>query len=175
MSWTRRYVRLALVVVVLGAGSLYLWAGPVLPKVKLTDQHLTLAGLKRLELVVDALPRELLALGIKREDLDEDWRDRLSDAGFELTKGKGDPILRLNLVVATDDEVPDAISVAPCVTLEQRVMLPNGDRALMVPTYVHHAVGLEPERKLGPSMDEALRHMLDEFIGKQRAAAAGRK
>ena len=175
MNWTRRYLVVALAVTVLTAGSLYLWAAPVLPKVKLTDQHLTLADLKRLELVVDPLPKRLEDLGVKWEDLDDAWRQRLSDAGFELTNGKGDPILRLHLVVAIDAEVPDAIAVAPRVTLEQRVMLPNRDRAFMVPTYVHHAVGLEPERKLGPSMDQALRHMLELFIAKQRAAAAGTK
>lgn len=161
-----RFLSVILLTLMLG---LFAWSAPLVPKRALpSDQVLSLSRLKKIRLQVGALPVELVNAGLTVEDIKTKWQQRLVDAGFEVTKETDAPTIELRTI--TDPRLPDAIAINPYLLLHQPVNITRIDRELMLPTYAHVLVGLEPKNNLLKPTQEVLDEMMKAFIDQCRVA-----
>ncbi len=163
-----RWGFMAAVVALIGLAA---WAAPIVPERReLAAQTQSLAQLKRLNLVVRELPPEMRDAGMTAERIEEIWRPRLTDAGFELTDDENAPMLELRTIVILESTVPDAIAINPYMLLHQNVKLNRTGADLTLPTYARVMVGMEKKQNIVEPTEAALRELLETFLREFQAA-----
>lgn len=146
-------------------------AAPIIPeKKRLEDQIRSLAALKRVQLVLDPMPKEIRDAGLESRDLAERWKKRIAASGLEVVEDKDAPMLHLSLSTVTDDKLPGGIAFNPFLSLEQSAHIDGIETRLTVPTYLHIMVGLDTAENLKDTVNTTLEGMLGRCLSAYAAA-----
>jgi len=159
-------------VVMMILGAVIATAAPIArPGARDTGPVSSLAGVKRVRLMVQPVPPAIAKAGFTVEALLEQWSKKLKDAGFEMAKPSDDtPIIELLISTAADKDVPDAIAVGVKLTVMQTAHIERLEADLMLPTYTHIPVGIVPNNKVKEQTQEALDFVMEMFIRSVRLA-----
>ena len=175
MRKINRRIVLGLLLALVAGLSLAVWAGPVLmnPAPKLPDQVRSLAQVERVRIGIDSIPGAVDKMGITADLIREQWRESLTDAGYEVVESDVDaPKVNLRIMYLSDPIVPDAGAYTCVLTVEQAAKIGSADEPLHVPTFLTALMGLEAEKNLKNSLEKAIRDALRQFIEIQKRAAA---
>jgi len=149
--------------------------GPILPSAKKPpDTVLSLAKVRRVEVVVSHLAPQLRAAGLDEEDVKARWTKRLVEEHFEVADGKGYSKLILRSVTTVDPDVPNAVGYVLVSSFEQAVRVERVDQTLFVPTYGETLVGLETNAHLGHAALLNVNRAVDLFIAAVKKADAAK-
>ena len=110
-------------------------AAPIMPvRGGLPDEAYSLAGMRRINAFVDAVPTEVRDAADKIEQV---FFARLEDAGLEIAEAPEEktlPKVVLQIQAATDTDQPDSLALGLVIAVHQPVTVERLDARLMVPT-----------------------------------------
>lgn len=150
---------------VAGAIGLSAWAAPILPRRStLSDTDRSLAGLKRIELIVEDLPAQIKGVGLTAELLRKMIAKDLEAAGYQTTDTKRVSKLGVRVSAVTDPNVPGGIAFSVVMVLYQRVKIERLDRTLFVPTHAQVVLGLEAKHNLSKSIKATVTDVTRQWI-----------
>ena len=176
MRCSKRWVIVAMSLVVLGAGAWLVWAGPVLPKtaVALPPEVEAMSGLERFRAKGGILLDMPAEIPVDTKQLTELLRQRLTEHGVELGEDDEEdlPVLNLDLNFATDPDLPEAIGVTGVLTLYQEVSIERLGRKLVLPTASVVSVRLTTLDKADQTIDLLIQSAATTFANTLKLAKA---
>lgn len=147
------------------------WSAPIVASTpKLSGDQRSLAGLEKIQLVfhtdfhTDKLADYFTNSTFTMDDIREQWRDRLEQAGFELANGSDAATLLVWARSLKDENVPEAWGFAVFCELIQPVHLERLEQTVTLSTYRGISVGLEHKRSAQRVFKGELDFLLDSFI-----------
>ena len=148
-----------------GAIALSAWAGPFLQqRAGPSDSDRSLAGLKRVEVIVEELPPQFRNVGVTAELLRTIIANDLEAAGHEIIETKRVAKLGVQVSAVTDSYVPGGIAYSVNMVLYQTVKIERLDQALFVPTHNQVILGLEVKHNLSESLKTTVRSLTREWV-----------
>ncbi len=112
-----------------------LLAAPILPKAgTLPDETASLAGVKQVRIEVLRVSPLLSKFDIKPTRLEDAFRDRVEEAGFQIVEDANAPRCSLIVKTAVDIDLPEAVSLTVSILVHQKVRVHRIGRDLTLPT-----------------------------------------
>ena len=175
MSATRVFGRAATIAATVCLIGLVAWAGPFARSpTKISDTDRSLARIKRIELIVDPLPRQIHDVRLSVETIRKSIANDLRDAGYEIVTAEDAPKLGVLVSAVTDPKVPGGIAFTINMVLNQRATIERLDESLLVPTHAQVILGLEAKQNLRGAVKTTIDQMTDRWIRIVRVATANR-
>lgn len=169
MSHRRRFALLALALLV---PSSVLEAGPMMPpRQHLSDETIGLANIRKISIAIADLPVPLTRAGLTDEAIEASWREALTDAEYDVVSADRTATqLRLVILSATDDAVPEGVAYSINLQVLQRVHVERLERTLALPTHNILVTGLESRSNVAGAVRNMARRVVARFIALSRSA-----
>lgn len=133
-----------------------------------------LAGIGRIDVVVESLPPEAVQLGVTRERLQSLSEARLRRAGVPLSPERaGGPRLRVNVTLLLLDFTFKGCVASVTVTLSAAVTLEHSGARGMADIWHAGGLAVAPTDHCAGQIQEATSHYLSQFSNDYVAANAG--
>ena len=148
-------------------------AAPILPaKPRVTEEIKSLAGIKRLRVVVESKSLLLQNMKYSPANIQEQVSDLMIEAGFEVVdkREKLLPILRFEFMSASDPKFEKAAGFCVVMALRQPVDLRRFELSMYASTYQSFYVGLESRGDLNEKITTGVESRVKQFIDHQLSA-----
>ena len=149
------------------------WAAPITgPRKALSTAHRSLAGIKRIGVVVAPPPPLMRQADLEQADLRQTVVRLLTEAGFQVVTKHEQflPILEFGLMSVSDPRFENAAGFCLVIALRQPVDLRRFELRMYASTYQGFAVGLESREDLNKQVATGLQSLVKEFIALQNRA-----
>ena len=134
------YLLVASILAVLFTTTVWMAAEPIIERnPKLPDEALSLRGLKKVRVAVDAVPEEV---NFSEAQIMEILRDALDDAGIKVSDDPKLPKFVVSVAVQKDPEDPEIIAFAIVPSVYQSVTVDRLDQRLTIPTFSGMTLGV---------------------------------
>ncbi len=112
-----------------------LLAAPIMPKTaELLDEEASLAGVKQFRVEVLATRSLRSKYGIETAKVEDAFKDRLREAGFEVVEDPDVPLCTLLVNTVVDPDQPKAVSLTASILVYQKVRVHRIGSDLTLPT-----------------------------------------
>jgi len=151
------------------------WAAAVVSGAALQERESSgLTGLKRLSVVVEALPPAIAALGLNEQDVLNDLRRELADAKVEIaTPGDATLYATLNAVaVETQSRRRTGVAYTIYLRVDQKGTLPAVQTPIEVTTWRHGGLGVASPGQARSAIRQQLAEYARTFVQAYRHANA---
>ncbi len=139
-------------------------AAPILPaKPRVTEEIKSLAGIKRLRVVVESKSLLLQNMKYSPANIQEQVSDLMIEAGFEVVDDPKATTLRIVLLTNTKPTFPDVVSVTHHLSLEQDIVVARLGSPMFAPTYaLVHGILVSKDRMLA-ELDDPIVALMQRF------------
>ena len=147
--------------------ALVAWAAPITePRKTLSSANKSLAGIKRIGVVVPPPPPPMQQAELGQADLRQAVVKLLTEAGFEVVTKREQllPILEFGLMSVSDPRFEKAAVFCLAIALRQPVDLRRFELRMYASTYHGFVVGLESREDLNKQVTTGIQSLVKQFI-----------
>ncbi|MAE62743.1 MAG: hypothetical protein CMJ18_00600 [Phycisphaeraceae bacterium] len=147
------------------------FAGPMLPKRNLPDDHLSVSGLS--QFTIEAFPTQQVMdrYAVSDEKLASVFRERLEQKGFRVHHDGNHPRLRLTVFDAQDTDQPDAVALTAVISVYQKVFMDRLDRQMTLPTITFGMTSLTTKDNVADTLKQLIWDTSDALAGTVHTAS----
>ncbi len=159
MNRLRPTMLVAALAVLVAAAAVVSRAAPMLPaQRKVRDEIRCLAGIRRVSLRTNPLPKRLRAVGVTPARLHTIMRDVLKESGLEVAERGTRPMVALTSMLIVDAAMSDTVGVIMMLDVQQNVSLLRMDAQMTLPTATIIDKGLATPDDLRDRAEEVCRN-----------------
>lgn len=163
MTWRYTFILAAGIVFIVTG--LWATAAPIGPRSeKLSDEILSLGGLKQIQLEVEQIPAPLNEAGLEQQTVDNLIQQSLKEGGFVIMKDEDVPRLLVRVQAVTNSDDPGGLGALVIVAVHQKVTVERLGTQLKVPTMTASYAGYTAKQDIAKLVEKKLPALLAHFV-----------